>query len=123
MPNIFVVPPEEEEKPAWCCAAVSRSRLLHSPRPKFLNTALNVIQHSDSFPPIFHRDLGVVHGNDVIMPRRADPWLPFDVLTNDEENHSPWNNKKVGNVRHADPNEGFVYILRRREGDRERAWR
>ena len=59
MPNVFVVPPEEDHSPSWCyfdAAEAPPLKLVLSTPPDvdFLDSALGALD-SESYPPVFHR--------------------------------------------------------------------
>ncbi|KAG5650165.1 hypothetical protein H0H81_000475 [Sphagnurus paluster] len=59
MPNVFVVPPEEEDTPAWCCFDATQPHplesLMTSTDLNFLENRLSVFQ-TESDTPILHRN-------------------------------------------------------------------
>jgi hypothetical protein len=92
MPNVFVIPPAEEDSPAWCCFDAAQSTEHDQPGlPDLdvLEAALNALQYSDSFPPVFCRDSEHAHksGGAVVMPRRDERPSISDVLMKDDEEH------------------------------------
>jgi len=84
MPNVFVVPPEEDQSPPWCyfdAAQVSplKSVLSTPPDIAFLNGALGAL-HPEPHPPVFHR-----YSHETIMPMKSKETRSItDVLMNSE---------------------------------------
>ncbi|KAF8892703.1 hypothetical protein BD779DRAFT_1670368 [Infundibulicybe gibba] len=72
MPNVFVVPPEEEQSPTWCYfdAGISPPNLSTVPDAEELKDALQMLKQTESPPPLFHRSSAGELGS-VIMPRKS----------------------------------------------------
>ncbi|KAF5386976.1 hypothetical protein D9615_001778 [Tricholomella constricta] len=87
MPNVFVVPPEEEDTPAWCCFDANEVPLLTTaPDIPFLDGALSMFQ-TESQAPIFHRHAAgpFASRNAVLMPRKSlENKSVLDVLMDSE---------------------------------------
>lgn len=87
MPNVFVVPPEEDQRPTWCFFDATKE----PPVEPELSTVLDVdvlesaldALHTEAHAP-FHRDAAGPFGtqNTVIMPRGIDAKSITDVLMN-----------------------------------------
>ncbi|RDB24186.1 hypothetical protein Hypma_008861 [Hypsizygus marmoreus] len=91
MPNVFIIPPEEDETPTWCCfdAAEAPPRVLStSPNLHFLDTALSMFQ-TETEAPVFHRDSVGPFGshNSVIMPRKTLETRSITDVMMDGENY------------------------------------
>ena len=120
MPNVFVVPPEEEDSPTWCyfdAAQTPEHDLSTLPDVDVLETALNVFQHSDSFPPVFSRDSAHGSMDAVVMPRRGERQSISDVLMKDEEE----NQGPRGTVRGREPGDDseIVEVVKVKRNDRQ----
>ncbi|GLB35276.1 hypothetical protein LshimejAT787_0208410 [Lyophyllum shimeji] len=86
MPNVFVIPPAEDESPAWCCFDATEAPFLATdPDIPFLDHALSAFQ-AESQLPVLHRDTGpFTSDNPVIMPRKSGGTRSImDVLMNDD---------------------------------------
>jgi hypothetical protein len=91
MPNVFVVPPEEDQLSPWCCFDATEAPPLEPGYStildvEFLDGALGVL-HTESHAPIFHRDAeGPFESrNPIIMPRKSIETRSITgVLMNDE---------------------------------------
>jgi hypothetical protein len=67
MPNVFVVPPEEDHSPTWCYFDAAEAPILESvlsvvPDIEFLDCALSVL-HTESHAPVFRRNSGDPFGS------------------------------------------------------------
>ncbi|CCM02863.1 uncharacterized protein FIBRA_04975 [Fibroporia radiculosa] len=76
MPNVFVIPPEEEqeENPPWCYFDASEAAQgAHATEPDIeaLDTALHFHQQVDNRAPAFHRSLQNDSQDTVVLPRRG----------------------------------------------------
>lgn len=73
MPNVFVIPPEEDNDPPFCCFDATYPRERYIPTEEDLEatgSALEIISRQlSNKSPIFHRG---GHTNGVVMPRRSD---------------------------------------------------
>ncbi|KAJ4488236.1 hypothetical protein J3R30DRAFT_3695984 [Lentinula aciculospora] len=86
MPNVFVIPPEEDNNPPFCCFDATYPRERYIPTEEDLEvpgSALEIIsQQLSNNSPIFHRGS---HINRVVMPRRSDGRSIEEVLAGEEE--------------------------------------
>lgn len=76
MPNVIVIPPEEEleENPPWCyfdAADAAQEARSTSPDLDALDTALNFHQQVDNRVPAFHRALQNDSQETVVLPRKG----------------------------------------------------
>ncbi|KZT28598.1 hypothetical protein NEOLEDRAFT_860415 [Neolentinus lepideus HHB14362 ss-1] len=116
VPNVFVIPPEEEQadSPPYCCfdaAAPLEDELVDM---ESLDAALNLVHYSSNSPPMFHRPYENDGVNHLTMPRRAD--IPGAQSQLAQE----WENAVREARRHRDTGEDSEIIevikVRRNEG-------
>lgn len=86
MPDVFVIPPEEEhsETPPFCYFDASKAALSTNPDIESVDIALNVHQQIANTAPIFHRALE----QEVIMPVRRsteEPASPISQCRSEDE--------------------------------------
>lgn len=76
MPNVFVIPPEEEhdENPPFCAFDALDVREGHSTSPDIegLDVALSFLQQTDNRAPAFHRSLANESEETVVMPKKNE---------------------------------------------------
>ncbi|KAF8061450.1 hypothetical protein FPV67DRAFT_1703758 [Lyophyllum atratum] len=87
VPNVFVIPPDEDDSPPWCFfdAADAPTHLSTAPDIPFLHGALSIYQ-TEPQSPVFHRDPGPFPShNPVAMPWKSPETRSImDVLMNDD---------------------------------------
>ncbi|KAG6865864.1 hypothetical protein C0991_010945 [Blastosporella zonata] len=88
MPHVFVVPPEEDETPTWCCfnANEPASTPGASPDTNFLQDALDMLQVEPD-APWYHRDSGgpfAFQGSTVLPKKNGETRSIMDFLMNDD---------------------------------------
>jgi hypothetical protein len=92
MPNVFVVPPEEDQSPSWCYfdaaeAPPLKPVLSTPPDLDCLHNALHAL-YSEPPPPVFNRQ-SPISPSQVIMPmKRGEVRLISDVLMNSRHDHT-----------------------------------
>ncbi|KAJ3968184.1 hypothetical protein EV361DRAFT_927134 [Lentinula raphanica] len=120
MPNVFVIPPEEDNDPPYCCFDASFPRERYIPTEEDIEapgSALELIsQQLSNNSPIFRRG---GHANGVIMPRRSDGRSIEEVLTSEEEYRNPDITIRDGNPP-GDDSEIIEVIKVRRHAQDER---
>ncbi|KAJ3997965.1 hypothetical protein F5050DRAFT_1747894 [Lentinula boryana] len=90
MPNVFVIPPEEDNDPPFCCFDAKFPRERYIPTEEDLEapgSALEIIsQQLSNNSPVFRRGS---YANGVVMPRRGDGRSIEEVLADEEEYRNP----------------------------------
>ncbi|KAJ3723491.1 hypothetical protein DFJ43DRAFT_964224, partial [Lentinula guzmanii] len=90
MPNVFVIPPEEDNDPPFCCFDAKFPRERYIPTEEDLEapgSALEIIsQQLSNNSPVFRRGS---YANGVVMPRRGDGRSIEEVLAGEEEYRNP----------------------------------
>ncbi|KAL0947201.1 hypothetical protein HGRIS_013318 [Hohenbuehelia grisea] len=84
MPNVFIVPPEEDDVPPWCCFnaddahySTTQRDLSLQPSPESIQERLNYLVHESIVPATFHRtaiDQGIIMPSTKHAPSGADPY-------------------------------------------------
>jgi hypothetical protein len=91
MPNVFVVPPEEDHSPSWCYfdaadAPPLKSVLSTPPDIDFLDDALGALNCES--PAVFHRYASTSSSHPIMPLKSAEPRPRKDVLMNLEPNYT-----------------------------------
>lgn len=91
MPNVFVVPPEEDHSPSWCYfdaaeAPPLKSVLSTPPDIDFLDGALVALNRES--PAVFHRYASGSFSLPIMPLKSAEPRLITEVLMNSEHNYT-----------------------------------
>ncbi|KAI0933863.1 hypothetical protein AcV5_005894 [Taiwanofungus camphoratus] len=113
MPNVFVIPPEEEleENPPWCyfdAEEAAKNPLSTTPDIDALDTALHFHQQTNNRAPAFHRSVGNDSQETVVMPRKGRNSLSRDSISDFP--------REVGRNRVMDEEIVEVVKVRRNEG-------
>jgi hypothetical protein len=92
MPNVFVVPPEEDHSPSWCyfdAAEAPPLKLVLSTPPDihFLDNALGAL-HIESDPPVFHRHSSESPSHTIMPMKSRETRSITDVLMNSDYNQT-----------------------------------
>ncbi|KAG6914888.1 hypothetical protein DXG01_014732 [Tephrocybe rancida] len=86
MPNVFVVPPEEDETPAWCCFDANEpvSALATSADTNFLDEALSMLQVEPASPWSYTGGSFAFQDGVVTSGKSRETRSIMDVLMNDD---------------------------------------
>ncbi|KAF9459568.1 hypothetical protein BDZ94DRAFT_1312294 [Collybia nuda] len=136
MPNVFVVPPEEDQLSPWCCFDATEVTHLEPDLStildiEFLDGALEVL-HTESHAPVFHRDADGPFGyrNPVIMPRKSTETSSITDVPIDEKRYGSDDELKLERVleksvyngcgrRNVGEDSEIVEVVKVRRHDRE----
>lgn len=90
MPDVYVIPPEEEqhETPPWCYfdAQIAKASLATSPDMEALDVALNFFQQTDNRSPLFSREFANMSQETIVMPKQNG--TPLQVVEESQESPS-----------------------------------
>lgn len=121
MPNVFVIPPEEEQdyNPPWCyfdATKASKNGLRTSPDMDALDVALRLCQQTDNRAPTFSRTYTNESQETIVMPRRSSFMKLTGVDADMEEEEGLTDIRARGGVRRFDEEIVEVVKVRRNEG-------
>ncbi|KAI0721522.1 hypothetical protein C8T65DRAFT_735056 [Cerioporus squamosus] len=121
MPNVFVIPPEEEQdlNPPFMyfdASQAARSSLCISPDLDALDVALGLCQQTDNRAPTFHRSFTNESQETIVMPRRASLMKLTNMHMDLEMEDGQTDIRSRGGVRKYDEEIVEVVKVRRNEG-------
>ncbi|RDX48401.1 hypothetical protein OH76DRAFT_1352674 [Lentinus brumalis] len=121
MPNVFVIPPEEEQgyNPPFMyfdASQAASSSLCISPDLDALDVALGLCQQTDNRAPTFHRSFTNESQDTIVMPRRASLMKLTNMDVDLDTENGQTDIRSRGGVRKYDEEIVEVVKVRRNEG-------
>lgn len=97
MPNVFVVPPEEDKAPTWCCFDAANPSLSQCPEPKEISPI--AFYSEDNFYPSIDSVVQSCATTSVVDDALGNRCFDDEIETDSEYNHEPENGEEFTNTR------------------------